>query len=93
MWPGPVDADLVDLLCRRGGLETTVVLADGRRLRVLNIAWGYAIGDEHAHVTTNISPDVPGTRVDCFVTNNVDSVLDETSAVIFRARARAWHEG
>jgi hypothetical protein len=54
----PVDEELIDLLVRREGMTTEVVLRDGRRLRVVNIAWGYDDGDAHAHVTTYVSPSV-----------------------------------
>jgi len=53
-----------------------VVLAVGRRLDVRNVAWGYDMGDEYAHVTTNISPDVEEASIDVFFTNEVRAVLD-----------------
>jgi hypothetical protein len=63
-----VDKDLIDLLVKREGTRTAVVLRDTTRLSVLNIAWGYDDGDPHAHVTTNISPSVPEASVDFFST-------------------------
>jgi hypothetical protein len=75
--PPPADSALIELLNERDGRKTTVVLADGRRLDVWNIAWGYDMGDEFAHVTTNCSPFIEGTRPDIFFTNEVAMVLDE----------------
>ncbi len=62
---------------------TTVVLRDGRRLPVFNIAWGNDVGDDHSHVTTNISPGMDGATVDLFPTSDITSVLDDTGAVIY----------
>lgn len=53
------------------------MLRDGRRLSVINVAWGYDIGDEYAHVTSNISPGIDGESVDFFFTSDVEIVLDE----------------
>ena len=72
----PVDNELIDLLVRREGVATEVVLRDARRLKVINIAWGYDDGDAHAHVTTNISPFVPEAETDFFFTNEVATVVD-----------------
>lgn len=75
--PPPADKALIELLNGRDGRKTTVVLVDGRRFDLWNIAWGYDMGDEFAHVTTNCSPFVEGTRLDVFFTNEVAVVLDE----------------
>jgi hypothetical protein len=69
----------MDMLMSRDGLETEVELTDGRRLRVLNVAWGYDAGDHYAHVTTNISPRVPGSDIDFFFTNEIRFVEDTLS--------------
>jgi hypothetical protein len=74
--PSALDEDLVKLLHDRDGLETVVMLQDGRRLVVYDIAWGYDIGDQWAHVTTNISPGRVGVAVDLFWTSEVVSVID-----------------
>jgi hypothetical protein len=76
--PDPADKTLVELLVERDGQRTLVQLRDGRRLSVINIAWGYDIGDEYAHITTNISPSVEGESIDLFVTNEVVAVQDES---------------
>jgi hypothetical protein len=67
--PEPVDEDVVSLLRDRDERETVVELQDGRRCRVLNIAWGYDTGDHFAHITTNVRPSVLGNDVDFFFTN------------------------
>ena len=53
--------------------------------RVLNIAWGYDAGDSYAHITTNISPSVPGLETDFFFTAEVIAVLDAVASV------EPWH--
>lgn len=53
-----------------------MVLRDGRRLVVYDIAWGYDFGDQWAHVTTNASPGVEGASLDFFYTSEVVSVID-----------------
>lgn len=81
--PDPADEDLIRLLCRRDAHETTLVeLQDGRRLTVFNIAWGYDLGDEHAHVTTNISPFQDGYAIDFFFTDEVRRVVDADTGVV-----------
>jgi hypothetical protein len=70
------DDALIALLRQRDGLDTEVVLRDGRRVVVRNIAWGYDDSDDWAHVTTNVSPEVRGHSIDFFFTNDVAAVLD-----------------
>ena len=77
--PAAQDEDLLECLGRRGGRETVVVLRDGRRLTVYDIAWGYDMGDSRAHVTTNVSPGVEGVSVDFFSTSEVAFVIDPSS--------------
>ena len=66
----------------RDGSPLRAVLRNGNVLTVFNIAWGYDMGDEYAHVTSNVSPAVEGTAVDLFFTNDVDHVLDPATGVI-----------
>lgn len=80
--PQPLDEALVDLLAARDGHDSVVELEGGRRLRVLNIAWGYDSGDHYAHVTTNTSPSAPGWAIDFFFTNEVISVADADSGQV-----------
>jgi hypothetical protein len=58
----------------RDGVLTEVELSNGSVLRVWNIACGYDAGDSWAHVSTNVSPDVPGEHFDFFFTQDVRSV-------------------
>ncbi|MFE7709760.1 hypothetical protein ACFU6I_29125 [Streptomyces sp. NPDC057486] len=82
--PPPRDETLLQVLQDRDGLPSEVVLDDGKRLTVFNIAWGYDLGDEYAHVTTNISPDVEGASTDFFQTGSVVAILDPVNgAVLF----------
>jgi hypothetical protein len=74
--PPALDEDLMKLLRDRDGVETVVMLRDGRRLVIYDIAWGYDIGDQWAHVTTNISPGREGAAVDLFWTSEVASVIN-----------------
>lgn len=81
----PPDVSLIEVLRERDGVPTTVVLGDGQRLHVLNIAWGYDDGDEWAHVTTNVSPSSDSEDVDFFSTDTVVRVLDPADqAVLWR---------
>lgn len=64
------------IIRERDGTETLVVLQDGRRLIVRDIAWGYDAGENWAHVTTNISPGFEGAVVDFFSTKEIVQVVD-----------------
>lgn len=75
--PPPADRALLDLLNERDGRRTTVVLTDGRSLDLWNIAWGYDVGDEFAHVTSNCNPFIDGASLDVFFTNEVAKVLND----------------
>ena len=80
----PRDVELLRVLRERDGVETVVVLRDGRRLVVHDIAWGYDIGDEWAHVTTNVSPGVDGASIEFFSTIEVMEMIDpDTNGVIY----------
>jgi len=75
--PKRVDTALLELLQARDGLLTYVLLTDGNRLPVFDIAWGYDMSDEHAHVTSNCSPSVEGRPLDFFSTHQVTGLQDE----------------
>lgn len=78
---------VLSTLRSRDGVVTSALLADGRRVLVRNIAWGYDRGDEQAHITTNISPGAEGDEVDFFYTSDVSELSDpETGAILFRVR-------
>jgi hypothetical protein len=82
--PDPADQTqtLVELLVECDGERTLVQLRDGRRLSVINIAWGYDIGDEYAQITTNISSSVEGESIDLFFTKEVLAVQDESGLTL-----------
>jgi hypothetical protein len=84
--PPPRDEAILRLLQERDGLASEVVLSDDTRLTVFNIAWGYDIGDEYAHVTTNISPDVEGAAIDFFFTESVRAIVDPANGVVLLSR-------
>ena len=79
------DKTMIDLLRKRDGVLTYVRMNNGTIYRVLNIAWGYDMGDPYAHVTTNISPSLPETTVDFFFTKDVHSILDEKMETLMTA--------
>jgi hypothetical protein len=83
--PDQRDRDVLRLLQERDGVETLVVLRDGQRLTVVNIAWGYDAGDEFSHVTTNISPSEEGRSFDLFFTSEVASILDPSTGATLLA--------
>lgn len=77
---------LVPLLQRRDGLETGVELSADRSQTVLNIAWGQDQGESYEHVSTNVSPEVPGASFDFFFTDEVSRVVDPaTQEVLWEA--------
>lgn len=82
--PPPRDEALLAVLQERDGSPSRVVLRNGSILTVFNIAWGYDMGDEYSHVTSNVGPDVEGSTVDLFFTNDIDRILDPaTGATLF----------
>lgn len=81
--PPPADELVIDLLSSRDGQLTEVFLRDGRLYRVFNIAWGYDMGDEYAHVTSNISPSVEGEPVDLFRTSEIAIIRDPPETVLY----------
>lgn len=60
------DKNIIDFFQSRDGLETKVELKTGRLISIWNIAWGYNIGDEFAHITANISPMIENATIDFF---------------------------
>jgi len=82
----PADTEIIETLKRQDGKWTTVELRTGARYRALNIAWGYDIDDEWAHVTTNVSPEQAGATIDFFSTSDVVRLIDEESgSILFEA--------
>jgi hypothetical protein len=75
----PANIEVITLLSSRDGIPTLVALNNGSNCTVHNIAWGYDIGDEHAHVTTNVSPKIDGASIDFFFTSDIQSITDPSS--------------
>jgi hypothetical protein len=71
------DKRIIEILKSRDGHETKVELKDGRQISIWNIVWGYDIGDEFAHITTNISPIIENTTIDFFFTNEINKLLTD----------------
>ena len=67
---------IVKILEKRCGTPTSVYLDDGQVFLVNDIAWGYDMGDEFAHITTNISPPQDDVKVNFFYVNEVVKIID-----------------
>ncbi|SDW26069.1 hypothetical protein SAMN05421504_10194 [Amycolatopsis xylanica] len=80
--PPPRDEEILRVLQDRDGVPTTVVLRDGRALTVFDISWGYDMGDEFAHVTTNVELGDENTPLDVFVTNEVAKIVAPESGEV-----------
>ena len=77
------DKKIIEIFKSRDAKETGVVLTSGAKYKVWNIAWGYDIGDEFAHITTNISPAQNDAQIDFFYTNDVKEIVDgDTDEII-----------
>jgi hypothetical protein len=85
--PPPKDTELLSVFHERDGRPTRVEMADGSAVIAFNIAWGYDMGDEYSHVTTNASPFVDGASLDFFCTSDVARLIDpESGRVLFESR-------
>jgi hypothetical protein len=71
------DQSIIDIFKSRDGLETKVELKNGKLISVWNIAWGYDIGDEFAHITSNISPNIDNATIDFFFSTEISKILTE----------------
>ena len=80
--PDPKDLAVLSALQERDGTVTEVELIDGQRLTVVNIAWGYDMGDRFSHITTNMSPTVDGLAIDFFYSSSVVQVIDPATKTI-----------
>jgi len=79
-----LDDEILAVFQRRDGQPTRVEMSDGSAVTAYNIAWGYDMGDEYSHVTTNASPFVEVTSLDFFFTNDVVRLVDpESEQVLF----------
>ena len=57
-----------------------MTLKTGAQLAAYNIAWGYDVGGEYAHVTANISPEVTGARSTSSTQVRSHSLIDPASS-------------
>lgn len=80
------DNHIIDIFRKRDGQQTTVKLGNGSRYEVWDIAWGYDMGDEYAHITTNVSPGAENRTVDFFFTNEISEIVDSSSGGILFKR-------
>lgn len=80
----PADTELIELLQQRDGLLTTVRLKDGSTHVVRDIAWGYDLGDEYAHITTNVRPGGEALPIDFFHSDAIVSLVDTGSGKTLR---------
>ena len=69
------DKSIIDIFEIRDGLETKVELKNGKLISIWNIAFGYGVGEEFAHITTNISPNIDHATIDHFLTNEISKIL------------------
>ena len=81
----------LDILVHRCGEWSKVHLQDGKVCMAHDVGWGYDLGEEVAHITTNGSPgpdpdeDIEFSyEVDFFHANQITKIEDvETGAVLF----------
>jgi hypothetical protein len=76
------DKKLIRILTARDATLTKVELRNSQILDVWNIAWGYDMSDDFAHVTTNISPEQDGYSIEFFFTTDVVKVVDPAKSVV-----------
>jgi hypothetical protein len=80
--PNPADTRLIDILQQRDGMLTTLRLINGTENVVKDIAWGYDLGDEYAHITTNVSPGGDGLPIDFFYSDAVIGLADTVTGEV-----------
>jgi len=73
------DQQIIEIFKSTDQLEKAVYLDNNSILIVFNIAWGYDNGDEFAHITTNISPEIRNSEIDYFYTNEIQKIEDRTN--------------
>ena len=72
----PLDGTIIEVLKKREGISTIVVTKSGLEFHVINIAWGCDLGDQYAHITTNISPSIEGEEIELFFTSEIHEIQD-----------------
>ena len=82
------DEHIIKIFKTTDQIEKMVFLDNNSVLTVWNIAWGYDIGDEFAHITTNISPEIKNSDIDYFYTNEIQKIEDLTNGKILYDREK-----
>ena len=88
----PQHARALDILKSRQGELLFVELDSGERCKVVNVAWGNDLGEDAAHITTNISPmvaDEDGFEYgsDFFQASDIVRIIDSASqGVLFERK-------
>jgi hypothetical protein len=86
--PEPLDEVIINILRSRDSVPT-VRVRGGQVYVVYDIAWGYDMGDQYAHVTTNISPRVEDRPIDFFFTSEIERMVDPvTGSLLFEAESK-----
>lgn len=70
------DQGIIEVFTTADQIEKTVYLDNNLVLTVWNIAWGYDLGEDFAHITTNISPEIQNSSNDFFYTNEIKRIED-----------------
>jgi hypothetical protein len=80
----------LDILVHRCGEWSQVTLRDGKVCAVFDVGWGYDLGQDVAHITTNCSPGPDPEDVefpfecDFFLADQISRIVDlETNALLF----------
>ena len=75
----------LDTLVHRCGQWSRVHLRGGRVSMVYDVAWGFDLGTDVAHITTNISPGPEGNlEIDFFHSSEISRIEDPaTGGVLF----------
>lgn len=73
------DKHIIEIFLTTDQIEKIVHLDNNSLLIVWNIAWGYDVGDEYAHITTNISPEITNCGIDFFYTNEIQKIEIRTN--------------
>jgi len=82
------DQHIIEIFKATDQLEKVVYLDNNTILKVFNIAWGYDIGDDFAHITTNISPEISNSDIDFFYTNEIQKIEERTNGKILYNREK-----
>ena len=73
------DKELIQLLHTRDGIATEILLKNGEKKKVWNIAEGYDLGEAYANLTTNCSPSIEGTPIEIINTSEISQIIDPST--------------